>query len=53
VFHDGVCYELSIQEETTNPAGFDPGSIKKLTKRDEAEVRARLKQTLDSFTFCK
>jgi hypothetical protein len=53
VFHDGVCYELGIQEATTNPAGFDPGSIQEFTKRDQAEVRARLQQALDSFTFSK
>jgi hypothetical protein len=53
VFHDQTCYELAIEEATTDPGGFDPGTFKEFTKRDRAEVRARLKQALDSFTFSK
>ena len=53
VFHGQVCYELGIQEANTNPGAFDPGSVKEFTKRDKSEVRARLKQALDSFTFSR
>jgi hypothetical protein len=53
VFHNNVCYELGIQEETTNPAAFDPGSFKEFSKQDQAEVRARLKQPLEFFSFSK
>ncbi|MFY9530717.1 MAG: hypothetical protein WAR24_17585, partial [Candidatus Acidiferrales bacterium] len=53
VFHDKKCYELGIQEANTSPGAYDPGTIKEFTKRDSDEVRARLKQALDSFIFIK
>jgi hypothetical protein len=53
VFHDKRCYEFGIQEATSSPAAYDPGTIKEFTERDSAEVRARLKQALNSFTFLK
>jgi hypothetical protein len=51
VFHNKKCYELGIQEVKTSAGAYDPGTIKEFTKRDEAEVRTRLKQALNSFTF--
>ncbi len=53
VFHDKKCYELGIQEAHASAGAFDPGTIKEFTKRDSDEVRTRLKQALDSFTFLK
>jgi hypothetical protein len=53
VFHDNKCYELTIQEIKTNPAAYDSGTIKEFTQRDSDEVRARLMQALNSFTFLK
>jgi hypothetical protein len=53
VFHGKTCYELGIEVSTTDPGAFDPGTFNQFTKRDKAEVRARLKQALDSFRFSK
>ena len=53
VFHDKKCYELGIQEASTSPGAYDAATIKEFTKRDSDEVRARLRQALDSFTFLK
>jgi hypothetical protein len=53
VFHGKRCYECGIQEATSSPAAYDPGTIKEFTERDSAEVRARLKQALNSFAFLK
>jgi hypothetical protein len=53
VFHNNACYQMVIEEATRDPGGFDPGKFKEFTKRDQAEVRAHLKQPLDSFAFLK
>ena len=53
VFHGKGGYEFGIQEANTSPAAYDPKTIKQFTKRDSAEVRARLEQARDSFTFLK
>jgi len=34
VLHDKKCYELGIQEASTSPGAYDPGTIKEFTKRD-------------------
>jgi hypothetical protein len=51
-FHAGKCYELVIQEMTTNPDVYDAGT-QKFTKEDEAEVKSKLMQVLQSFRFLK
>ena len=48
----GKCYELVIQEMTTNPDVYDAGT-QKFTKEDEAEVKGKLMQALQSFRFMK
>jgi hypothetical protein len=53
VFHRNNCYELGILEANSNEAAYDPGTFKEYTARDAAEVRASLKQPLNSFTFLK
>jgi hypothetical protein len=53
VFHDQKCYEVGIQEINASAGAYDPGTIKEFTKRDAGEVRALLKQALDSFVFLK
>jgi hypothetical protein len=53
VFHDQKCYEVGIQEINANAGAYDPGTIKEFTKQDAAEVRAHLKQALDSFVFLR
>jgi hypothetical protein len=49
-FHAGKCYELVIQEMTTNPDVYDAGT-QKFTKEDEAEVKGKLMQVLQSCGF--
>src|SRR5579863_3241324 len=51
-FHGGRCYELVIQEMTTNPDVYDAGT-QKFTKEDEAEVKGKLMQALQSFRFLR
>lgn len=51
-FRAGKCYELVIQEMTTNPDVYDAGT-QKFTKEDEAEVKGKLLQALQSFRFLK
>ena len=51
-FHDGTCYELGIQSNTSR-AVFDPGTVKEFTKKDWSEVDGRLRQALNSFVFLK
>jgi hypothetical protein len=51
-FRAGKCYELVIQEMTTNPDVYDAGT-QKFTKEDEAEVKEKLLQALQSFRFLK
>lgn len=51
-FRAGKCYELVIQEMTTNPGVYDAGT-QKFTKEDEAEVKGKLLQALQSFRFLK
>ena len=52
-FHNSKCYELGVQMANSNPAAFDPETIKEFTKRDRDEVYGRLNQALDSFKFLK
>ncbi len=51
-FRAGKCYELVIQEMTTNPDVYDAGT-QKFTKEDEAEVKGKLMQALQSFRFLR
>lgn len=51
-FHKGKCYELGIQTVTSR-AVYDPGTVKKFTKKDWSEVEGRLRQPLNSFVFLK
>ena len=51
-FHAGKCYELVIQEMTTSPDVYDAGT-QKFTKEDEAEVKGKLMQALQSFRFMR
>jgi len=51
-FRGGKCYELVIQEMTTNPDVYDAGT-QKFSKEDEAEVKGKLMQALQSFRFLK
>jgi hypothetical protein len=51
-FHRNTCYELNIRVATANEANFDP-PIKKFTPQDLNEVKGRLEQARDSFTFLK
>jgi hypothetical protein len=53
VFHRKRCYELGIQQAGTSLGAYGAGTIKEFTKRDQGEVHACLKQTLDSFRFLK
>jgi hypothetical protein len=53
LFYDKKCYELGIQEAETSAGAYDSGTIKKFTDEDSADVHARLKQPLRSFTFLK
>ena len=50
-FRAGTCYELVVQEMTTNPAVYDPGTIQEFTKEDDAEVMGTLTRALRSFQF--
>jgi hypothetical protein len=50
-FHAGTCYELVVQEMTTNPAVYDSGTIQEFTKEDDAEVMGTLTRALRSFQF--
>jgi hypothetical protein len=49
-FRGGKCYELVIQEMTTNPDVYDAGT-QKFSKEDAAEVKGKLMQALQSFKF--
>ena len=51
-FKAGKCYELVIQEMTTNPNVYDAGT-QKFTSEDEAEVKGKLMQALQSFKFLR
>lgn len=51
-FRAGKCYELVIQEMTTSPDVYDAGT-QKFTKEDEAEVKGKLMQALQSFRFLR
>jgi hypothetical protein len=51
-FHKGKCYELGIQNVFSR-AVYDPGTVKKFTKKDSSEVGSRLRQPLNSFVFLK
>ncbi|MGA9391738.1 MAG: hypothetical protein WBV69_14975 [Candidatus Sulfotelmatobacter sp.] len=51
-FHKGKCYELGIQNVVSR-AVYDPGTVKKFTKKDSSEVQSRLRQPLNSFVFLK
>src|ERR1700730_8966982 len=51
-FHNGKCYELGIQTVISR-AEYDPGTVKKFTKKDRSEVEGRLKRALNSFAFLK
>jgi hypothetical protein len=52
-FHHNKCYILAIRVAWSNPANYDPGSIKVLTRQEQQELHNRLKQALDSFNFRK
>ncbi|HEY2823485.1 MAG TPA: hypothetical protein VGJ06_20745 [Candidatus Acidoferrum sp.] len=51
-YRAGKCYELVIQEMTTNPDVYDAGT-QKFSKEDETEVRGKLLQALQSFRLLK
>jgi hypothetical protein len=51
-FRGGKCYELVIQEMTTSPDVYDAGT-QKFSKEDEAEVKGKLLQALQSFRFLR
>src|ERR1700743_2551858 len=51
-FHGGKCYELVIQEMTTSADVYDAGT-QKFSKEDEAEVKGKLMQALQSFRFLR
>ncbi len=51
-FARGSAYELVIQEMTTSPDVYDAGT-QKFTKEDEAEVKGKLMQALQSFRFLR
>ncbi len=51
-FHNGVCYELGIQEVISR-AAYDPERDKPLAHEDRAEVQKPLAQVLNSFVFLK
>jgi hypothetical protein len=53
VFHGGVCYQLDIEEATSDDDVHVTATSEEFTRQDRAEVRARLKEPLDSFTFLK
>jgi hypothetical protein len=53
VFHGGVCYQLDIEEATSDDDVHVTATSEEFTKQDRAEVRAQLKEPLDSFTFLK
>jgi hypothetical protein len=53
LFHDGMCYEVGIQQAHTNSGAYDPGTIQEFTKRDQAQVDRSLRQALHSFVFLK
>ncbi len=53
VFHGGVCYQLDIEESTSDDDVHVTATSEEFTKQDRAEVLARLKEPLDSFTFLK
>src|SRR5580698_219522 len=51
-FRAGKCYELVIQEMSTNPDVYDAGT-QKFSTDDEAEVKGKLMQALQSFRFLR
>lgn len=52
-FHEGKCYELSINIAATHIQSYDPGAIQEFTEADEAQVRKELTAILESFEFTK
>jgi hypothetical protein len=52
-FHRNKCYELGIRLAWSNPANYDPGTIKRFTEADWEEVYGRLQRALQSFQFLK
>jgi len=51
-FHHGKCFELGLQTAMAH-GGYDPEILERFTKQDDDEIKNRLKQALDSFTFTK
>lgn len=49
-FHNDKCYELDVRIAVTNPALFDPGTVRRI---DLERVRKPLDQALKSFRFLK
>jgi hypothetical protein len=50
-FHNGKCYELSLNFATTQFANYPTGTVKEFT--DEDRIRHELTTILDSFRFLK
>jgi hypothetical protein len=53
VFRNDVCYQLDIEEATSDDDVHVSATSEEFTKQDQAEVRARLKEPVESFTFLK
>ncbi len=51
-FHRRKCYRLSVSMASVSSGAFD-GDINEFSKEDADEVRSRLEQVRDSFTFVK
>jgi hypothetical protein len=51
-FHNGVCYEIGIQQVFVSAGAFDE-PIARFTKEDQAEVDRRLREALRSFRFLR
>lgn len=51
-FHQGVCYELGIQNVFSR-AEYDPGTVKQFTQKDALEVKTALREALKSFVFLR
>lgn len=50
-FHNGSCYELSVNLAVTSFGAFDPGTIQEF--KDASRVRDELLKVADSFRFLK
>ena len=50
-FHNGSCYELSVNLAITSFGVFDPGTVQEF--KDGSRVRAELLTVADSFQFLK